>query len=291
MAESQGDNQRSERGPSMEKDVLERMTPAQRTSYEVSRRKALGMAAKLGLGGAAAAALGAGVGSGSVREALAAAGLPQKPYKITFVNHVTTNPFFTPTTYGIEDACAFMGCSYQWTGSQTSNVSEMVSAMQTAIANKVDGIAVCLVDAEAFNKPTEDALSIGIPVIGYNADTTDNARLSYVGQSLYQSGYNIAQKWLPMVKPGGKVMLSIATPGSLNLQPRMDGYIQAIKDAGDPVTYETLESGVAQADEESRIESYYLANKDVVGMFGTGATDSLAVGKISKKYGLAAQGV
>lgn len=41
--------------------------------------------------------------------------------------------------------------------------------MQTAIANKVDGIAVCLVDAEAFNKPTEDALSIGIPVIGYNA--------------------------------------------------------------------------------------------------------------------------
>ena len=275
----------------MEKAVLESMPPAQRTSYELSRRKALGMAAKFGLGGAAAAALGAGVGSRSVREALAAAGLPKKEYKITFVNHVTTNPFFTPTVYGIEDACAFLGCSYQWTGSQSSTVTEMVSAMQTAIADKVDGIAVCLVDAEAFNQPTDDALSIGIPVIGYNADTTGNSRLSYVGQSLYQSGYNIAQKWLPMVKPGGKVMLSIATPGSLNLQPRLDGYIQAIKDAGDPVTYETVESGVAQADEESRIESYYLANKDVVGMFGTGATDSLAVGKISQKYGLAAQGV
>ena len=34
-----------------------------------------------------------------------------------------------------------------------------------------------------------------------------------------------------------------------------------------------------------------LANPDVVGMFGTGATDSLAVGKISQKYDLAAQGV
>jgi simple sugar transport system substrate-binding protein len=180
----------------MEKDVLEQMTPALRTSYEVSRRTALGMAAKLGLGGAAA--VGAGMAGSSVREALAAAGLPQKPYKITFVNHVTTNTFFTPTIYGIEDACAFLGCSYQWTGSKTSNVAEMVSAMQTAIAAKVDGIAVCLVDAEAFNKPTEDALSIGIPVIGYNADTP-NARLNYVGQSLYQSGYNIAQRWLPMV--------------------------------------------------------------------------------------------
>jgi len=274
----------------MERDIRESMAAAQRTSVEVSRRKALGIVTKLGLGGAAAAALGAGVGMRPALEALAQGGLPQKPYKVAFVNHVTTNPFFTPTVYGIEDACAFLGCTYQWTGSATSDVAEMVSAMQTAIADKADGIAVALVDAEAFNKPTEDALSVGIPVIGYNADTP-NARLAYVGQSLYQSGYNIAQKWLPMVKQGGKVMLSIATPGSLNLQPRLDGYIQAIKDAGDPVTYDTLESGVDQATEESRIESYYLANPDVVGMFGTGATDSLAVGKISQKYGLAAEGV
>jgi simple sugar transport system substrate-binding protein len=266
------------------------MTAAQRTSYEVSRRKALGIVTKLGLGGAAAAAFGAGIGSRSVREAMAQSGLPQKDYKFTFVNHVTTNPFFTPTQYGAEDACTFFGTSYQWTGSQTSDVAEMVSAMQTAIANKVDGIAVCLVDAEAFNQPTEEALSVGIPVIGYNADVP-NARLAYVGQSLYQSGYNIAQKWLPMVKPGGHVMLSIATPGSLNLQPRLDGYIQAIKDAGDPVTYETLESGVDQPTELSRIEAYYLANPDVAGLFGTGATDSLACGQVSQKYGLAANGV
>ena len=60
--------------------------------------------------------------------------------------------------------------------------------MNTAIADKVDGIAVCLVDAEAFNGPMQKALNIGIPVIGYNADATDNPRLAYVGQSLYQSG-------------------------------------------------------------------------------------------------------
>lgn len=274
----------------MEKDVLNSMSPAQRTSYEVSRRKALGMVTKLGLGGAAAAALGAGFGSRSVREALAQGGLPQKDYKFTFVNHVTTNPFFTPTQYGAEDACTFFGTSYQWTGSQTAVVAEMVSAMQTAIADNVDGIAVCLVDAEAFNQPTDDALSVGIPVIGYNADVP-NARLAYVGQSLYQSGYNIANRWLPLVKPGGHVMLSIATPGSLNLQPRLDGYIQAIKDAGDPVTYETLESGVDQPTELSRIEAFYLANPDVAGLFGTGATDSLACGQVSQKYELAANGV
>jgi len=274
----------------MEKDVLQAMSAPERASYELSRRKAFGIAAKLGLGGAAAAALSTGVGSRSVREAFAAGGLPQKPYKFTFVNHVTTNPFFTPTQYGMEDANAFFGTETQWTGSQTSTVTEMVSAMQTAIADKVDGIAVCLVDAEAFNQPTDDALSIGIPVIAYNADTP-NARLAYIGQSLYESGYNIAQKWLPMIPDGGKVMLSIATPGSLNLQPRLDGYKQAIKDDGDRITFEELATGVDQPTQESTIESYYLANKDVVGFFGTGATDSLAVGKLSQKYGLAANGV
>src|SRR5271166_5941595 len=98
----------------MEKETLEQMKPADRISYEVSRKKALRMAAKMGLGGAAlAAGLGAEFGGGSIREALASAGLPKKPYKIVFVNHVTSNPFFTPCQYGIQDACAMLGTSYQ----------------------------------------------------------------------------------------------------------------------------------------------------------------------------------
>jgi simple sugar transport system substrate-binding protein len=45
-----------------------------------------------------------------------------------FVNHVTTNPFFTPTQYGAQDACALLGCQFQWTGSETAKVPEMVNA-------------------------------------------------------------------------------------------------------------------------------------------------------------------
>ncbi len=44
-------------------------------------------------------------------------------YKFVFVNHVTTNPFFTPTQYGAADACKLLGCDYQWTGSENSNVA------------------------------------------------------------------------------------------------------------------------------------------------------------------------
>jgi len=274
-----------------DESIQDQLAQAEHTSIEVSRRKALGLAAKFGIGGAAlAAGLGAEFG-GDLPSALAASSLPKKPYHFVFVNHVTTNPFFTPTQYGIQDACAWTGSTSQWTGSQGSIVSEMVAAMQSAIAAKADGIAVALVDAKAFDKPTKDALSIGIPVIGYNADVPDSGRLSYVGQSLYQSGFNIAQKWLPMVPKGGHVMLEIDTPGSLNLQPRLDGFIAAIKASGNRVTYDVV-AGSANAQQQlSRVESYYLSHKGVAGMFGTGATGTEACGLVSKKYGLAAKGV
>ena len=80
------------------------------------------------------------------------------------VNHVTTNSFFTATIYGIQDACALTGCSYQWTGSATSIVSQMVAAFNAGIAGKAKGIGCCLIDNTAFNGPTDSALSHGIPV-------------------------------------------------------------------------------------------------------------------------------
>ena len=98
--------------------------------------------------------------------------------------------------------------------------------MQTAIAEKADGIAVCLVDPKAFDAATDQAIAAGIPVIAFNADMpagSPNKRLAYVGQPLFQSGYNAAAKWLALVPKGSHVMLEIGVPGSLNTQPRLDG--------------------------------------------------------------------
>src|SRR5947208_14742853 len=83
-----------------------------------------------------------------------------------------------PCQYGIQDACALVGCDYQWTGSETSDVAQMVNAMNAAIAGKADAIAVCLVDPRGFDRPVENALAAGIPVFSYNADSHTNIDLS-----------------------------------------------------------------------------------------------------------------
>ena len=75
--------------------------------------------------------------------AAGAGNFPKTPkWKFVFVCHVTTNPFFTPTQYGAEDACALLGASFQWTGSKDAIVAEMVNATNTAMTGKADGIAL-----------------------------------------------------------------------------------------------------------------------------------------------------
>src|SRR4051795_5861238 len=151
-----------------------------------------------------------------------------KKLKFVLVNHVTTNPFFVPTKYGAEDACKLLGCSYQWTGSENSNVNEMVNAFNTAVTGGANGIAVALVDEKAFNSGTDAALKAKIPVVSYNADSASNARLSYIGQDLFVSGQEMGKHIADLV-PSGDVALFIATPGQANIQPRIDGAKDTLK--------------------------------------------------------------
>jgi simple sugar transport system substrate-binding protein len=211
-------------------------------------------------------------------------------YKFTFVNHVTTNPFFVPTKYGAEDACKLLGCSFQWTGSESANVNEMVNAFNSAISAKADGIACCLVDLKAFNGPTQKALDAGIPVLGYNADAADNARLAYIGQDLFVSGQEMGKKIVDLVGEGD-VALFIATPGALNIQPRIDGAIDAIKKSGKNITQHTVATGAALPKELSTIDAYWLGHKDTKGMFAVDAGSTQGVAQVIQKYKLRDQDV
>lgn len=211
-----------------------------------------------------------------------------KNYKFVFVNHVTTNPFFTPTQYGAADACKLLGCSYQWTGSENSNVSQMVNALNTAVTSGADGIAVALIDLHAFNAPVEAAIKAGIPVVAYNADAPGNARLSYIGQDLKRAGEEMGIRIKEAVG-SGEVALFIATPGSANLQPRIEGAEKVLKGTG--ITAHPVATGAAVEQEQPAIEAWYQSHKNAKGMYAVdgGSTESLA--KVMQKEGLANKGV
>jgi simple sugar transport system substrate-binding protein len=249
--------------------------------------KALGMTAAVGLINActngeatATTAGGGGTGSTAAGGGGGAGNFPETPaWQFTFVNHVTTNPFFVPTVYGLEDAAAMLGIpTPQWTGSELAQNAEMVDAMEAAIAAEVDGIAVCLVSLDAFNGPTDDALGAGIPVLAYNADAPNN-RLCYVGQDLYGSGFEMGLRIVEQVG-SGKVALFIATPGQLNIQPRIDGAMDAITESGADIEAIDIATGAELPEELSAVEAWYLGNQDATGMYAVDAGSTQAVGQV-----------
>jgi simple sugar transport system substrate-binding protein len=210
--------------------------------------------------------------------------------KFVLVNHVTTNPFFVPTKYGAEDACKLLGCSYQWTGSENSNVNEMVNAMNTAITGGANGIGVCLVDKKAFNGPTDAALKAKIPVVAYNADEPSNNRLCYIGQDLFLSGQEMGKRILELV-PEGDVALFIATPGSSNIQPRIDGAQDVIKKSGKGVTSHVIATGAALPAELSVIDAYATAHPNTKGYFAVDAGSTQGLAQTIQKHSLRDKGV
>src|ERR1700761_1217181 len=249
---------------------------------------------------AAASALIAACSSSSSSTAAAtkaAAGtFPTTPkWKFTFVNHVTDNSFFTPTQYGFADCAAILGLpTPAWTralSTQPPN-STMLSAFQAAVTAGSPGIATTVVSATAFTSPINSALSAGIPVVTYNANgASDNPTngLAYVGQELLISGQEVGKRLASLMKKGDTAVGVISQPGSLNIQPRMDGATQALEAAGMKVMFgnKGFDSGASATQEAQSIPQFLQANgSKIQGIFAVDGGSTALLGTSLQKNNL-----
>ena len=221
--------------------------------------------------------------SGTSSAAKEAAGnFPTTPkWKFTFVNHVTDNSFFTPTQYGFQDAAALLGLEVPaWKD------DSMVGTVGSP------GIATTVVSATSFVSPINSALQAGIPVITYNANgSTANPTngLAYVGQELYISGQAVGTRLASLMTKGDTAVGFIAQPGSLNIQPRMDGATQALEAAGMKVLFgnKGVDTG-ASATQEAQVLPAFLQShgSSIQGAFAVDGGDTALLGPSLAKYGL-----
>ncbi|MGH3399852.1 MAG: substrate-binding domain-containing protein [Streptosporangiaceae bacterium] len=219
---------------------------------------------------------------------------PKTPaWQFWFVNHVTTNTFFTPTQYGMADAAKLLGIpDPKWGGSVTSTASQMVSYLDSAVAAKAAGIATTVISATAFTTPIGNAMNAGIPVITYNADGTvsksgvadiGSNRLCYVGQALFTSGQQMGERIKSLVPGGGEVVIFIATPGAGNIQPRLDGAAQVL---GSSYTIHSVATGAETGAELSAEKAFLAGHKTVKGAFAVDAGSTELLGQALTETGL-----
>jgi simple sugar transport system substrate-binding protein len=249
---------------------------------------------------AAAAALITACGSSTSTAKAAkdtAGNFPSTPkWKFTFVNHVTDNSFFTPTQYGFADAAALLGLpTPAWTGATSTQptVPTMLTSLNAAIAANSPGIATTVVSATAFTAPIDKALGQGIPVVTYNANGATNSPtngLAYVGQDLYASGQEVGARIAAAMPHGGTACGIIAQPGSLNIQPRLDGANAAILAAGKGLKIlhtAGFDAGASESQETTSVPEFIQANgSKLQGVFAVDGGDTALLGPALAKYNL-----
>jgi simple sugar transport system substrate-binding protein len=235
--------------------------------------------------------------SSSASQAKAAAGnFPTTPkWQFSFVNHVTDNSFFTPTQYGFADAAAILGLpTPHWVGALSTQptVPTMLSAFNDAVTAGSPGIATTVVAATSFISPINSALAAGVPVVTYNANgstASPTNGLAYIGQDLYASGQEVGTRLASSMKKGDTAVGFIAQPGSLNIQPRLDGATAALQAAGMTVMFgnKGVDAGASATQEASVVPEFIQSHgSKIQGVFAVDGGDTALLGTSLQKYGL-----
>ena len=216
----------------------------------------------------------------------AAMGKPAEGQYYRLVTHGGDDPFWAVVQQGMRDACAELGCDadIDLAGGDLANQQKK---FEEAVASKPDGIAVVINDDTAWDKPVEDALAAGIPVIGINNDDTQgvagNARLGYIGQSERRAGYMMAFKVFSEAEAAGvdmanaHVAMFAEVPGAAYAQVRSAGVKDAMEEFG-ITSFELADAGgLEMTTVESRMTDYLVAHPETTFLMGAGGicTDRL----------------
>jgi simple sugar transport system substrate-binding protein len=203
------------------------------------------------------------------------------------VTHGGDDPFWAVVSQGMRDAAEELGCRAEidLAGGDLANQQQK---FQDAVASRPDGIALVVNDANAWDKPVQDALDAGIPVIGINNDDPEpggNPRLCYIGQSERVAAYKLGRAVFQAGQDAGVnmgsafVAMAAEVPGAAYAQVRSQGIKDAMADFGIPAgNFELIDAGgVEMTTVEERQTNYLLANPNVSFMFGAGGicTDRL----------------
>jgi simple sugar transport system substrate-binding protein len=207
-----------------------------------------------------------------------------KDLKFAFVTCAVGAKFFEPVKKGMNDAADMLGVRCDFIGTEGVDVVEQVKIIRQAIDSGYDGIAVNIIDPEAFDEVIQEAMAKGIPVVGFNVDdqATPNARLSCVNQKLYKAGQSLAQFVLPQIPANAQVLITMHDEGVSALEDRRDG-IQSILKQKNVVSTVIIPGNVSSKGVDV-IAKALNENPGIRIILGTGQADTEAAGMAIEKY-------
>ena len=155
---------------------------------------------------------------------------------IAWIPKALNNPVFEIGRVGAEKKAAELTAKgpYKveivYTASVKSDIAEQSAVMEDVIAKGVDAIGVSCNDPTGCEDPIKKAQDAGIEVMTWDSDSPKSGRFTYLGVDNYEGGKAAAQLLVATMGEKGNVALLTGVPGAFNLEERIRGFKDGIKD-------------------------------------------------------------
>jgi simple sugar transport system substrate-binding protein len=208
----------------------------------------------------------------------------QRPLRLAFITCSVEAKFFEPVKKGMRDAGRLLDAQCDFFGTVGVDLPAQAAMVRQAAADGYDGIALNLVDQEAFDEVVEQTIRGGVPVVGFNTDDHDtvNARLSCVNQQLEAAGEKLARHVLPQVPAGSHVLLTMHDEGISSLEDRLRGLQNVLKTKD--VRWTVVVAGNDAVRGSEVIAQALRDNPQIRIVLGTGQADTEAAGRAIKQH-------
>jgi simple sugar transport system substrate-binding protein len=200
-------------------------------------------------------------------------------------------PFWGVVMRGAEDAGQEFNVDVTYLGPEKFSIQKLVDMVETAVADKPDGLVVTITDAKALDQPVKDAIAKGIPVVAINVPDSrpfDEAipYLAYVGADDYKVGIEGAKRMLMEfgATPPKRGVILIHEVGHAGLEARAKGISEVFSEKAIPI--ERLAGSPNASENYQALEAYLTRNPDTDAVFTLGPLGAHPTLKVLEDQGL-----
>jgi rhamnose transport system substrate-binding protein len=160
---------------------------------------------------------------------LASSAYAADPLKIVYVGKNTGNPYFDSITGGFKDACAKLGCEFQFVAPATAEATSQIPIIEAQIQRGVNVIAIAPNSPDAMNQVLDEARAKKILVLAVNGDFVGNEThrdANILPVDFTKTGPNQIELMGSMIGYKGQIAILSATTEA----PDQNTWIAAMKD-------------------------------------------------------------
>ena len=206
---------------------------------------------------------------------------PNRPYKITYIQGVTGNPFYTSVACGAAEAAGRLGVTFDAQGPAQYTPALQLRVLNAVIAAQPYGIMFTADDPVAQTATLIEAKSRGIKILSIDGDVQDmSVALSNIQSDNVEGGRQAARTLAELIGGKGKVLAIMNSPAANVAQQRLRGFQEEIAKHPGITFLGQQYSNNQTAKAASIVTSTVAAHPDLAGIFTltTNNTEGAATG-------------